>query len=159
MFLVWVVFIVGLVTIAIKTLLFFKEKRERGKILEKIPAPKEQFFFGHLYIQMGDPGKVFDRMHYFARKYYPIYRFSTPYGIIVHLMEPNDIELVLSSTKHLTKDGRYKCLEKWLGTSLLISTGPVYTRQHSSQSKHKQTQAQIKAEMWTWTTTTIRLTH
>ena len=57
MFLIWVVFIVGLATIAIKTLLFFKEKRERKKILEKIPAPKEQFFFGHTYIYMGHPGK------------------------------------------------------------------------------------------------------
>ncbi|XP_033015578.1 cytochrome P450 4V2-like [Lacerta agilis] len=43
-----------------------------------------------------------------------------PYVILYH---PETIEVVLSSSKHITKSHPYKFLHPWLGTGLLTSTG------------------------------------
>ncbi|XP_059617474.1 cytochrome P450 4d2-like isoform X2 [Phlebotomus argentipes] len=37
--------------------------------------------------------------------------------------DPKDLEVMLSSTKHITKNNLYNFLKPWLGTGLLISTG------------------------------------
>uniref|UniRef100_A0A1B0FY47 Uncharacterized protein n=1 Tax=Phlebotomus papatasi TaxID=29031 RepID=A0A1B0FY47_PHLPP len=37
--------------------------------------------------------------------------------------DPKDLEVILSSTKHITKNNLYNFLKPWLGTGLLISTG------------------------------------
>ncbi|RZC41276.1 cytochrome P450 4C1 [Asbolus verrucosus] len=66
---------------------------------------------------------LFTQMREFAAQFYPIYRFSTVYVNIVHFLNPNDIELVLSTTKHLSKSKIYTFLHNWLGTGLLTSTG------------------------------------
>ncbi|XP_063924877.1 cytochrome P450 4C1-like [Zophobas morio] len=98
---------------------FYKNKR----VLQRVPAPPERFFLGHLNVFTNNPDDIFARIRLYSKKYYPIYRFSTPYITIVNCLEPNDIELVLSSTKHLSKSKIYTFLCNWLGTGLLTSTG------------------------------------
>ncbi|XP_061440380.1 cytochrome P450 4V2 [Rhineura floridana] len=39
------------------------------------------------------------------------------------LIHPDTVEVVLSSSKHITKSSSYKFLQPWLGTGLLTSTG------------------------------------
>ena len=36
---------------------------------------------------------------------------------------PEDVEVILSSPQHITKNNLYELLENWLGTGLLMSTG------------------------------------
>ncbi|XP_063924928.1 cytochrome P450 4c21-like [Zophobas morio] len=98
---------------------FYKNKR----VLQRVPAPPERFFLGHLNVFTNNPDDIFARIRLYSKKYYPIYRFSTPYITIANCLEPNDIELVLSSTKHLSKSKIYTFLCNWLGTGLLTSTG------------------------------------
>ncbi|XP_045501048.1 cytochrome P450 4C1-like [Colias croceus] len=42
---------------------------------------------------------------------------------ILHLYNPKDIEIILTSTKNITKNRPYVFMEPWLGTGLLLSTG------------------------------------
>ncbi|XP_063924854.1 cytochrome P450 4C1-like [Zophobas morio] len=102
---------------------FFKKFYTDRKHVEGIHGPPEKFFFGHMYILMADKDEMFTRARKFAKLYYPIYRFSTLYVNIINFLEPDDIELILSSTKHLTKSKIYMFLHNWLGTGLLTSTG------------------------------------
>ncbi|KAJ3642883.1 hypothetical protein Zmor_025632 [Zophobas morio] len=100
---------------------FYKNKQ----VLQRAPAPPERFFLGHFNVFTNNPDRyklfissisltfadhIFARIRLFSKKYYPIYRFSTPYITIANCLEPNDIELVLSSTKHLSKSKIYTIL-------------------------------------------------
>lgn len=43
--------------------------------------------------------------------------------LMVFLVDPRDIELVLSSHEYLEKSPEYRFFKPWLGNGLLISTG------------------------------------
>ncbi|KAF5282683.1 hypothetical protein FQA39_LY17515 [Lamprigera yunnana] len=53
---------------------------------------------------------------------YPIYKLSNPFFSAVQINNPDDVQIFLSSKKHLRKSFMYKWLENWLGTGLLTSS-------------------------------------
>lgn len=50
-----------------------------------------------------------------------------PYAEI-NLKEPEQVEAILSSSKHISKSNAYRFLQPWLGTGLLTSTGKGFER-------------------------------
>jgi cytochrome P450 family 4 len=111
------------VIVLVKVVRSFSKYQRNKNVLKRIPGPPERVIIGHMGIFMQDTDSMFTRMRNFSKQYYPIYRFSTLYVDIVNFLKPEDIELVLSSTKHLSKSKIYTFLYNWLGTGLLTSTG------------------------------------
>ncbi|KAJ8933366.1 hypothetical protein NQ314_014081 [Rhamnusium bicolor] len=66
---------------------------------------------------------MFKKDRELSKLYYPIYKCWTFNIAFVSLLCPEDIELVLTSTKHIKKGDAYNLLCEWLGTGLLTSDG------------------------------------
>ncbi|XP_072762594.1 cytochrome P450 4C1-like [Anoplolepis gracilipes] len=58
-----------------------------------------------------------------ADNYYPIFKLWGLFIPVVSIRHPDDLETILSSTKHIEKSRIYDSLLPWLGTGLLTSTG------------------------------------
>ncbi|KAL6420177.1 hypothetical protein ACFW04_012265 [Cataglyphis niger] len=56
-------------------------------------------------------------------KYYPIFKLWSCFMYFVLIRHPDDMEIILSSTKHIEKGYAYKLIHPWLCTGLLTSTG------------------------------------
>ena len=56
-------------------------------------------------------------------KYGPLYKVWIFNQLAIFSSDPKDIEIVLSSTKHIQKNTLYDLLYEWLGGGLLLSTG------------------------------------
>ncbi|GFG37750.1 hypothetical protein Cfor_02942, partial [Coptotermes formosanus] len=57
------------------------------------------------------------------QKFSPIFRTWTANKPQVHLLQPEDVGVILRSSEHLDKTEPYEFLQDWLGTGLLTSTG------------------------------------
>jgi cytochrome P450 family 4 len=112
----YVIVLCVVAVVAAKTWRFYRT-------LRRIPSPPGRPIIGNLLQFMSNPDRLFIKARAFSAKYYPIYRLSTFYFTVAVLLDPNDVELVLSSTKHLAKSRVYSYLNQWLGTGLLTSTG------------------------------------
>ncbi|XP_070161591.1 cytochrome P450 4C1-like [Polyergus mexicanus] len=55
--------------------------------------------------------------------YYPIFKLWILFTHVVFIRHPDDLETILSSTKHIEKGRLYNLLHPWLGIGLLTSTG------------------------------------
>ncbi|GBP96009.1 Cytochrome P450 4g15 [Eumeta japonica] len=58
-----------------------------------------------------------------VEKYGSVIRAWFGSRLIVFLMEPRDVEVILSSQIHIDKSAEYQFFEPWLGEGLLISSG------------------------------------
>ncbi|XP_071572411.1 cytochrome P450 4C1-like isoform X2 [Temnothorax nylanderi] len=58
-----------------------------------------------------------------TNQYYPICKIWEIFLPIVFIRHPDDLETILSSTKHIEKSWIYHALHPWLGTGLLTSGG------------------------------------
>lgn len=57
------------------------------------------------------------------RKYGGLYRVWVLRQLAIFSSDPKDVEVILSSQQHITKNNLYELLHVWLGTGLLMSTG------------------------------------
>uniref|UniRef100_A0A1L8E438 Putative cytochrome n=1 Tax=Nyssomyia neivai TaxID=330878 RepID=A0A1L8E438_9DIPT len=119
-FLIYLVAFVALATI------YFRIKHwRRYELVAKFPGPPKLPLIGnsHLYFNK-KPEDVINLMHGMIVKYGKLFRvWIGPYQVAFFSTDPKDLEVVLSSTKHITKNNLYNFLKPWLGTGLLISTG------------------------------------
>ncbi|XP_011296456.2 cytochrome P450 4d2 isoform X2 [Musca domestica] len=58
-----------------------------------------------------------------SKKYGDMYRVWILQQLAVFSSDPRDLEVILSSPQHITKNNLYELLHQWLGTGLLMSTG------------------------------------
>jgi cytochrome P450 family 4 len=92
-------------------------------LLRKIPGPPGYPIIGNLLEFIATPEEMFKIDRKLLRQYYPLYKeWTLNYGG-VNMIYPDDVELVLSSSKHNEKSMVYNFLHSWLGTGLLTSTG------------------------------------
>lgn len=61
-----------------------------------------------------------------SKKYGGMYRVWILQQLAVFSSDPQDLEVILSSPQHITKNNLYELLHQWLGTGLLMSTGKYY---------------------------------
>lgn len=81
--------------------------------------------FGNALIYFNKkPEDVIPFMQEMINDYGKLFRvWIGPYQVSFFSTDPKDLEVILSSTKHITKNNLYNFLKPWLGTGLLISTG------------------------------------
>jgi cytochrome P450 family 4 len=65
---------------------------------------------------------------------------------LVFLVDPRDIELVLSSQVYLDKSPEYRFFEPWLGNGLLISSGKCYVNNSNFSKKKTHISKRIESE-------------
>ncbi|KAJ1530819.1 hypothetical protein ONE63_005666 [Megalurothrips usitatus] len=103
-------------------LLLFK-RRKFVRAVDSLPGPKPHLLFGNVPDLMVPPNKMFEAWDQRHRTNSTLFRtWIGPYAEI-NLKEPEQVETILSSSKHITKSNAYRFLHPWLGTGLLTSTG------------------------------------
>ncbi|XP_049871939.1 cytochrome P450 4C1-like [Pectinophora gossypiella] len=94
-----------------------------GHPLDKLPGPKRPVVGSILEFIGSNPRKLFELQRKFAKFYGDRYVVRILKRRILHVHNPNDIEVILSHSKNISKSLAYSFLEPWLGTGLLLSTG------------------------------------
>ncbi|KAI4484617.1 hypothetical protein M0804_007183 [Polistes exclamans] len=97
--------------------------RRVTKVLEALPGPKGYPIIGNLLDFQKKNEKLFEAISKMDKKYYPIYKTWFLFITTVVLLHPEDIEVLMKSSKHITKSIVYKFIKPWLSTGLVTSTG------------------------------------
>ncbi|XP_063238309.1 cytochrome P450 4C1-like [Bacillus rossius redtenbacheri] len=100
-----------------------------ARMVNKLPGPPAYPVVGSCLDLMGVPKHRFlEALLERNRKYAPIFRSWVGPMPVVHISDPEYLEVLLSSPKHLEKGYMYRLLHPWLGTGLLTSTGEKWRR-------------------------------
>ncbi|XP_047359785.1 cytochrome P450 4C1-like isoform X1 [Vespa velutina] len=94
-----------------------------GRILHNIPGPSAYPIIGNIHHFLIDNENNFAKLSALDAKFYPIYKLWSFWYWAVSLLHPDDIEVLMRSTKHIEKSLPYKFLNPWLSTGLLTSGG------------------------------------
>lgn len=99
------------------------KSRRVTRILEALPGPKGYPIIGNLLYFQEKNEKLFEVICKMDNEYYPIYKIWTFFISTVVLLHPEDIEVLMKSSKHITKSMVYKFIKPWLSTGLVTSSG------------------------------------
>ncbi|XP_025266593.1 cytochrome P450 4C1-like [Camponotus floridanus] len=95
----------------------------KGRLLHLLPEPPSVPIFGHTFLVQVSAVEQWKLLCTLCDKYYPIMKLWGLHYFIVSIRHPDDLEKILSSTKHIDKSRLYNLLHPWFGTGLLTSTG------------------------------------
>ncbi|KAM7435004.1 Cytochrome P450 4V2 [Porites harrisoni] len=94
--------------------------------LRKLPGPRPSIFFGNAWQLPSNPEGMFKQVLQWADEHWKEGVFCLWLGPLypyVLTFKPEFAEILLDSSKHLTKSNDYSYMIPWLGTGLLISEG------------------------------------
>uniref|UniRef100_A0ABD2W8B6 Cytochrome P450 n=1 Tax=Trichogramma kaykai TaxID=54128 RepID=A0ABD2W8B6_9HYME len=94
----------------------------RGRLVNQIPGPPAVPLLGNLLLLYAPLGKINDLFRGWCKNYHPVFRFWFGTRPTIHIHHPDDMEVVLSSTKCINKKFVYNNLEPWLKLGLLTSS-------------------------------------
>ncbi|XP_025265743.1 cytochrome P450 4C1-like isoform X2 [Camponotus floridanus] len=101
---------------------YYVYHKKYGQFLNLIPGPSGFPIIGNAlqcYVSAEKLWKLFCKL---PDEYYPIIKFGFFYIYLVGIRHPDDLETILSSTKHIEKSFLYNVLHPWLNTGLGTST-------------------------------------
>ncbi|CAF4793954.1 unnamed protein product [Pieris macdunnoughi] len=102
----------------------FVNLNEDARTIKKIPGFKDVFFFGNSTAAFGmDSVGLFKLARDCAKKFNGIFRFYSLSIAAVHVYNPSDAEIIMSTMKHREKSIIYKFFKLWLHDGLLVSKG------------------------------------
>ncbi|XP_020296673.1 cytochrome P450 4C1-like isoform X2 [Pseudomyrmex gracilis] len=101
---------------------YYMHHKRSGRLIDLIPGLPSIPIFGSIFLLQGSQD-IWHTMHYFADKIYPVTKIWAGPIAAVMIRHPDDLEKVLSSTKHNEKSKLYDLLRPWLNDGLLISKG------------------------------------
>ncbi|CAD6208793.1 GSCOCT00003601001.2-RA-CDS [Cotesia congregata] len=102
---------------------FYMENMRIVKMGNKIPGPKTVPFFGNALIALGvHPKDVLNTVLQYLHHGRVIRAFLGT-KLVIFIMDPHDVEIILSSNVHIDKSPEYRFFKPWLGEGLLISGG------------------------------------
>lgn len=99
------------------------------KLAEKIPGPPGLPLLGNALELIGTSHSVFRNVIEKGKDFNQVIKIWIGPKLIVFLVDPRDVELLLSSHVYIDKSPEYRFFKPWLGNGLLISTGHKW-RQH-----------------------------
>lgn len=118
--------VIGLFLAAFVALLLWDYlwRKRRNDMLSYMPGPRPLPLLGNVLMYRGlDAEQIMDFVAKNQAKYGKIYKVWVIHQLAVFSTDPRDIEFLLSSQQHITKNNLYKLLNCWLGEGLLMSTG------------------------------------
>nr|XP_018900550.1 PREDICTED: cytochrome P450 4C1-like [Bemisia tabaci] len=96
-------------------------------ICNGIPGPKLLPIICNFFELSFNPEGIYSRFPELIKKYGRVFRiWLGPSLHLVYLSKPEEIEIILGSTKYIHKAEMYEYFEPWLGSGLLIANGPVW---------------------------------
>ncbi|KAL6437195.1 hypothetical protein ACFW04_005037 [Cataglyphis niger] len=101
---------------------YYVHHGRNGRLINLIPGPPCSLISGNALEFIVSP-EQWKLLHSILDKYYPIARIWGFFRPLVSIRHPDDMEKILSSTKHIEKSIIYHVLHPWFGTGLLTSTG------------------------------------
>ncbi|KYN13880.1 PREDICTED: cytochrome P450 4g15-like [Trachymyrmex cornetzi] len=117
-----------IVTLLIATY-YYVETSRAVRLIKKLPSPPSIPIMGHSLIAIKQsPEFIFQK----ALEYHEMYGNVTAAYLgtrtVVLLADPQDIEIILSSSVHIDKADDYEFFKPWLGDGLLITKGDKWRR-------------------------------
>ncbi|XP_036150590.1 cytochrome P450 4C1-like [Monomorium pharaonis] len=114
-----------LVLIGYLTYHYYVQYGPNGRLINKIPGPIGYPIIGNILLFTRiDLLEHIWKVHFnLINQYYPlckIWFFLIP---IVAIRHPDDLEVILGSTKHIEKSKIYDVLKSWFNTGLIVSKG------------------------------------
>ncbi|KAK0183146.1 hypothetical protein PV327_001215 [Microctonus hyperodae] len=102
---------------------FYLENMRIVRMGNKLPGPPTVPFFGNALLAVGvDPKDTLGLMKQYLHYGRTVRAFLGP-KLLVFILDPHDVEVILSSSVHIDKSPEYRFFKPWLGEGLLISTG------------------------------------
>ncbi|CAG9859773.1 unnamed protein product [Phyllotreta striolata] len=98
-------------------------RRHLLELASKIPGPEGYPIIGNALDFVGSSHDIFKKMYSRSFEFGKIAKFWAGPKLLIFLIDPRDVEIILSSHVHIDKASEYKFFKPWLGDGLLISTG------------------------------------
>uniref|UniRef100_UPI003B63328F cytochrome P450 4C1-like n=1 Tax=Microplitis mediator TaxID=375433 RepID=UPI003B63328F len=102
---------------------FYVHSTKRGHYCDKIPGPKAYPIIGNGLNTAVSPEEFWDLLRRSSRDFYPVWRLWLGIWPAVNIYHPDDVEILLNSTKNIQKSILYDVIRPWLQDGLLLSTG------------------------------------
>lgn len=96
------------------------------ELAEKLPGPKGWPIIGNILELRGSAHEMFNNIYKRSFEFTEVCRLWIGPRLIIFLLNPSDVEIILSSHVHIDKAPEYRFFKPWLGDGLLISTGPKW---------------------------------
>uniref|UniRef100_UPI003B436FEE uncharacterized LOC140265571 n=1 Tax=Amyelois transitella TaxID=680683 RepID=UPI003B436FEE len=96
---------------------------KKARMMRRIPGPKETFLVGNAPEIIVSPVELFALGRKYANTWKNLYRFWAYPLSAVNIYNPEDIEVIISTTKFNEKSRVYYFLKPWLQDGLLLSNG------------------------------------
>lgn len=93
------------------------------ELAEKIPGPAGFPFLGNALEFLGSSSDIFSNVYKKSFEFGGVVKLWIGPKLMVFLVDPRDVEIILSSHVHIDKSSEYRFFKPWLGNGLLISTG------------------------------------
>ncbi|XP_071582126.1 cytochrome P450 4C1-like isoform X1 [Temnothorax nylanderi] len=96
---------------------------KKGRLINLIPGPSGYPIVGNAFQCFGSREEQWKILITLTDAFYPIAKVWGFFFPVIFISHPNDLETILSSTKHIEKSILYDILHLWFGTGLLTSGG------------------------------------
>ncbi|XP_063223601.1 cytochrome P450 4g15-like [Bacillus rossius redtenbacheri] len=107
---------------------YYQQQTRFVKLGNEIPGPQPLPFVGSLHelASVKTPNEIMERALVLAKPFEKIVKVWLGPKLIVFLVDPSDVEVILSSNVHLDKSPEYRMFQPWFGNGLLISSGDTW---------------------------------
>ncbi|KAE8747695.1 Cytochrome P450 CYP4 [Frankliniella occidentalis] len=113
------------------------EFRRVRRMIAELPGPPRLPIIGNALEVLSSPDEIYNRVHTMVSTYAsygPVCRFTLGHINILFVLQPADVEAVLTSPKALDKPQPYRALEPILGNGLVTLGGKVWRRHRKAIS-------------------------
>ncbi|XP_008546138.1 cytochrome P450 4g15 [Microplitis demolitor] len=118
------VFLALLVPALVLWYVYFRiSQRHMIELAEKIPGPNGYPLVGNALEFIGSSDSIFRNVMERSNEFDQVVRLWIGPKLLIFLIDPRDIEVILSSHVYIDKSAEYRFFQPWLGNGLLISTG------------------------------------
>ncbi|XP_020278616.1 cytochrome P450 4g15 [Pseudomyrmex gracilis] len=93
------------------------------ELAEKLPGPEGWPLIGNAFLFRGNSDTIFRTVYRKSFEFDQVIKIWLGPKLVIFLMDPRDVEIILSSHVYIDKSTEYRFFEPWLGNGLLISTG------------------------------------
>ncbi|XP_033217508.1 cytochrome P450 4g15 isoform X1 [Belonocnema kinseyi] len=98
-------------------------RRHMLELAAKIPGPPGLPIVGNALEFMGSSDAIFRKFYERSFEFDQVIKIWIGPKLVVFLVDPRDVEVILSSNVYIDKSSEYRFFQPWLGNGLLISTG------------------------------------
>ncbi|XP_011704877.1 PREDICTED: cytochrome P450 4C1-like, partial [Wasmannia auropunctata] len=99
---------------------YYAHYGRNGRLINLIPGPSGFPILGNIFQFLGSQEELWKIVSTFNKQYH-IFKVWLFFLSAVFINHPDDLETILSSSRHIEKSIIYEHIKPWLGTGLLTS--------------------------------------